>query len=217
MMMRLKGFFCISALIWVAVPAHAALFDRGNGLIYDSTQDLTWLQDANYASTSGHDADGMMQWSDAMAWADSLTIQGFDDWRLPITTRYDDPTCTDATGGYIYEHAVNCMGGEFEVLTAEADPFNNSLFENVEDSRYWTATPYRDEAGFYWQWSFIGDGGSIDGPYKTTLRGGNPRYAWAVRDGDVLAPVPVPAAMWLFGSALLGLYGFFRPRRTIDG
>ena len=33
-------------------------------------------------------------------------------------------------------------------------------------------------------------------------------YAWAVRDGDVGA-VPVPAAVWLFGSAL-GLMGAIR-------
>jgi hypothetical protein len=29
--------------------------------------------------------------------------------------------------------------------------------------------------------------------------------AMAVVSGDALAPVPVPAAAWLFGSALLGL------------
>lgn len=30
------------------------------------------------------------------------------------------------------------------------------------------------------------------------------RYSWAVRAGDV-SLVPVPAAAWLFGSALVGL------------
>mgnify|MGYP001458767993 CR=1 FL=1 len=30
------------------------------------------------------------------------------------------------------------------------------------------------------------------------------RYSWAVRAGDV-SSVPVPAAAWLFGSALAGL------------
>ncbi len=29
------------------------LIDRGNGMIYDTHEDLTWLQDANYAQTSG--------------------------------------------------------------------------------------------------------------------------------------------------------------------
>jgi len=32
-------------------------------------------------------------------------------------------------------------------------------------------------------------------------------YAWSVHSGDVGA-VPVPAAVWLFGSGLIGLVGF---------
>ncbi len=38
-------------------------------------------------------------------------------------------------------------------------------------------------------------------------------YAWAVRDGDVGA-VPVPAAVWLFGSGLIGLLGVARRKRA---
>lgn len=45
--------------------ASASLIDRGGGLIYDSTKNNTWLQDANYAKTSGFDADGKMYWADA--------------------------------------------------------------------------------------------------------------------------------------------------------
>ena len=37
-------------------------------------------------------------------------------------------------------------------------------------------------------------------------------YAWAVQSGDV-AEVPLPAAAWLFGSALLGL-GFAKRKKT---
>jgi hypothetical protein len=45
--------------------AQAALVDRGGGLIYDTDLNVTWLQDANYAQTSGYDADGRMTWGDA--------------------------------------------------------------------------------------------------------------------------------------------------------
>jgi hypothetical protein len=53
----LVGSFAFSGL------ANAALHDRGNGMIYDSDQDITWLQDANYAMTSGHDDDGRLNWT----------------------------------------------------------------------------------------------------------------------------------------------------------
>jgi hypothetical protein len=59
----------------------AQLIDRGNGMIYDSDQDLTWLQDANYARTSGCDLDWIMTWHQAMAWAGGLVFNGFDDGR----------------------------------------------------------------------------------------------------------------------------------------
>jgi hypothetical protein len=35
-------------------------------------------------------------------------------------------------------------------------------------------------------------------------------YAWAVRSGDVVSAVPVPATVWLFGSGLIGLLGIAR-------
>jgi hypothetical protein len=38
-------------------------------------------------------------------------------------------------------------------------------------------------------------------------------HAWAVRSGDVPAVVPVPAAVWLFGSGLLGLLGVVKRKR----
>lgn len=38
--------------------AQATLIGPSGGMIYDDVRDLTWLQDANYAKTSGYDADG---------------------------------------------------------------------------------------------------------------------------------------------------------------
>jgi hypothetical protein len=85
--------------------AQAALIDRGGGLIYDTDLDVTWLQDANYAKTSGYDADGMMTWSAATTWAANLTYYDsirnvtYDDWRLPTTTDTGTPGCNWAYGG----------------------------------------------------------------------------------------------------------------------
>lgn len=78
--------------------AQAALIDRGGGLIYDTDLNITWLADANYAKTSGYDADGLMTWQEAMDWAanlsyyDSVRGVSYDDWRLP-TTLQPDSSC----------------------------------------------------------------------------------------------------------------------------
>ncbi|MDP2810922.1 MAG: FxDxF family PEP-CTERM protein [Rhodocyclaceae bacterium] len=71
--------------------AQAALNDRGGGLLYDDVLNVTWLQDANYAKTSGYDADGRMDnWNAANTWASSLNIsrvagESLSGWRLPAT------------------------------------------------------------------------------------------------------------------------------------
>ena len=83
-------FLCAMAFMFViAGNVNAALWDRGGGLIYDDVLNITWLQDANYAKTSGYDADGGMVWAEAINWETNLTyyenVRGvtYDDWRLP--------------------------------------------------------------------------------------------------------------------------------------
>jgi hypothetical protein len=52
------------------------LIDRGRGLLYDVERDLTWLQDTNYAKTSGRSPDGQLTWDDAKAWVARLSYHG---------------------------------------------------------------------------------------------------------------------------------------------
>ena len=84
----------ILALGWVSGSAHAALQGRDlNGsagsfeAYFDTDLDITWLADANYAKTSGYDADGRMDWAAANIWAASLSftdgVNIYDNWRLP--------------------------------------------------------------------------------------------------------------------------------------
>jgi len=49
---------------------------------YDDVLDITWLKDANFAKTSGYDADGRMTWDVANTWAGQLEIGSYNDWRL---------------------------------------------------------------------------------------------------------------------------------------
>ncbi|MFO1404332.1 MAG: hypothetical protein U1E96_07105 [Azonexus sp.] len=145
-------------------PAQAALLDRGGGLIYDSDLNITWLKDANYAATqfaasSGAqgDADGLMNWSAANAWAAGLTYGGYSDWRLP-TTLQPDASCGssfDAGAPYgVQSYGYNCTGSELghlfytelggtagSSILASGDP-DLALFQNIQSYVYWSGTAY---------------------------------------------------------------------------
>ncbi len=61
----------------VSLSVNAALYDRGNGLIYDDVLDITWLQDANYAAATSHIATTRYNPSNQtgrMTWADTLLM-----------------------------------------------------------------------------------------------------------------------------------------------
>lgn len=83
-------------MLTIAGSANAALYDRGGGLIYDSTLNVTWLQDASYGAGSSYDDgipnDGRMSWGNAVPWAanlnyfDSVRSVTYSDWRLPTVS-----------------------------------------------------------------------------------------------------------------------------------
>jgi hypothetical protein len=76
------------AALCVPVPqAQALLVDRGSGMLYDTVLNVTWLQDANYAKTSGYHAHGRMNWTQANTWANDLNYGGYSSgWRLARNT-----------------------------------------------------------------------------------------------------------------------------------
>jgi hypothetical protein len=90
--MRLRNIALAGAMGLAFGNAQATLFDRGGGLLYDDVLNVTWLQDANYAKTSGYDADGLISWDQANTWAQNLsfvdTVRNvtYSDWRLASNT-----------------------------------------------------------------------------------------------------------------------------------
>jgi len=86
-MKKIKMAICVVLIgltsLTVTESPQAALFYRGNGLIYDSVLKVTWMQDVALARTLGHDSDGLFDWFGAKAWAEQLVYGGYDDWRLP--------------------------------------------------------------------------------------------------------------------------------------
>lgn len=57
--MDFRSFFAATAVVAFAATAHAALVDRGGGMVYDTTRNITWLADMNYARTSGYSGAGV--------------------------------------------------------------------------------------------------------------------------------------------------------------
>lgn len=218
-----KGFLALLAagLLALANSAQAALIDRGNGLIYDDVLDITWLQDANYAQTSGYDADGLLNWDDGVAWADQLEYQGFGDWRLasmsvaaglPTGTADQVVDCRNATEaecrdnelGYMFYY--NLDGSPADTLVGDQTSIDGVDLYNIQ-LNYFSGTeiPAVDSAFFF---QFFG--GIQGGNVKPIANG-----AWAVRDGDVLPPaIPVPATLFLVALGLCGI-GAHRKLRAL--
>ena len=213
------------------VSTQAALYDRGNGMIYDDVMDITWLQDANYAQTSGHDADGLMSWTDANTWVNGLSYGGYDDWRLPSANLINSADPCYAKDGSCDRGFNNSTGELGHMFYTDLDNLGkfatNSFFQsgygvtnsdfidgisgnsvsilNLQNSTYWLDEEYAPNTSL--AWTFITSSGSQFRSDKTTTY-----YSWAIRDGDV-SEVPIPAAAWLFGTALLGLAGASRRNR----
>ena len=167
----------------LAVASHATLVDMNDGTIYDTDTQLSWLKDANYAMTSGYDADGMMTWDQAVVWAASLNsgsgYAGLTGWRLP-TTIQPDSTCSGQSGYASY--GDNCTGSEMGHLfyvalgNTSGSLTNTGPFNNLQLS-CWSATTYLGDAAFAWDFNFNFGFQEIND--KTT----NFYSAWAVRSG----------------------------------
>ena len=189
---------CAAILLLLGGTAtHAALFDRGNGLIYDSTLNITWLADWNYAKTSGFHVDGAMDWDTANSWASGLVYGGFDDWRLPSALNADGSgpcgpafDCVESEMGHmIYNNWGATRGQDFFMGSNAA---NLALFTNVQAGPYWFGTEYapdRDSAWFLYTAS--------TGGFQTYVSKRPPLFAVAVRNGDV--PEPQSIALMVAG------------------
>ncbi|SPD75039.1 conserved hypothetical protein [uncultured Desulfobacterium sp.] len=195
--------------------SNATLFDRGGGLIYDDVLDITWLQDANYAQTSGYDSYGYMTWYEATAWADGLEYYDsvrditWDDWRLPMTVDglsewgYDGTTTAgyniiSSEMGHMYYVNLNNLGYyDTEGNYQPSYGLNNTgTFNKLLSHYYWSDTEYSFFPLKAWIFDFD------DGAQTHGIKDYNAGFAWAVRDGDVSAPVPEPATMLLVSTGL---------------
>jgi hypothetical protein len=151
-MIKKLAVLALWAGIFVSGSSQATLIDRGGGLIYDDVLNITWLQDANYAKTSGYDSDGLMNWVDAMTWATNLSYGGYNDWRLP--TLHPSDKIGSANGELSHLLLVDLGNKPFEsVLSQTGDTAkeiaNFALFANVQPYIYWSGLMY-ENTGSAW-------------------------------------------------------------------
>ena len=183
--------------LFLSTSAGAAMVERLGGLAYyDDIADLTWLADANAAGTT-------MSWIDANSWAAGLNIAGVEGWRLADKgASCIGYNCANGEIGNLFYNVLGNTGGS---LISNTGPFSN-----VQSNYYWLASGWAADwdDGSLWKDTFsMGDGEMWEGTRTTNY------YAWAVHSGDVGA-VPVPTAVWLFGSGLIGLVGFARRKKA---
>ena len=184
----------------LSTGAQASLVARTGGMVYDTVNNITWAADANLAQTSGYDADGLMTWANAVAWADQLTLGGYTDWSLPTTV----PALSgyNQKGSQMGDLFYTQLGGVSNTSIATTHNANYILFTNVQSYVYWSGSEYAPNPSGAWYFNTFSG-------YQGFNTKGLQLYAWAVRPGDVAA-VPVPGAFWLFGSAMVGLMGLKR-------
>ena len=191
---------------------------------YDTALNITWLANANYAGTT-------MTWTTANSWAAGLSPydSGITGWRLPTTIDVGNDGCTYTNlyqgvdcGYNITTHSeishmfyVTLSNKAYYDTAGNIQPgwglTNTGPFSNVQPNAYWSATEYASSP--YYAWFF----NPYNGEQNRGLKYDSLHvYAWAVHSGDVGASVvPVPAAVWLFGSGLLGLIGVVRRKARL--
>lgn len=199
---------------------------------YDTSLNITWLADANYAYTSHYDADGIMTWDQSIAWIAGLNATQYlelHNWRLPNVNQSFGPTCgldANAFSGGLCGHNVNPLSSELAYMyhstlgnLSSIDTqgnlqdggglTNTGPFIALMDGVYWSMDESMSDATRAWGFD-MGVGYQVEFDKATLFPWGN--YAWAIHDGDVGTPVasavPLPAAACLLGSGLIGLLGF---------
>jgi hypothetical protein len=187
----------LGVLLVSPTPARAELIDYGGGLIYDTVQDLTWLDP--YFAQPPHEivsrppcgsfsCDWNYTWPGATEWVGNLSYEGYDDWRLPHKVVRDF-----FTGDNEYRIMLSQLGWEFidvpnapEVVRVGG---HGPFLAELEYYHYWMDHLYT--------YTTPAAGGGYDFPDDTE----DLRNVIAVRNGRPHHPVPEPSTLALFGLA----------------
>lgn len=132
----------------VAEPSPRYVVDGTGDCVTDNLTGLMWTRDA---------AAGPRTWQQALDYADTLSLCGFDDWRLSNRKELRS----------LVNHS----------LANNASTFNTLGFTNVQPARYWSSSSYALVTTFAW-FVTMGDG-SVGADIKSTSYS-----VWPVRAGQ---------------------------------
>jgi hypothetical protein len=208
-MKRLVFLTSLALVLGLTPVAHAALVNNGGGLIYDTDRNITW-----------YDAPAvLMNWTQALSWAASLDVSGVSGWRLPSARNIDGSgpcyglNCTGSEMGHLYYLE---LGNQPNYDAHNTGPFQNLLASSPEIYAYykiyiayWTGEEVTTAPGNAWSFSFTNGDQNQTNTGDVGPEGEGP-YALAVHEGNIGAPVPIPGAVWLLGSGLVGLVAIRR-------
>lgn len=218
-------------LLLMIGTANAALTTIGTATYNGSDYDLIWDDNNNGNSVVWLDyTNAGTNWTAQNAWAGGLESAlivnlaaaysvdwGTNSWRLPSTVDgafvqgFDGTTTggfsiTNSEMGHLfYEELGNLGQYGTDGTTQSGSGLNNTGdFDNLVASWYWSGMEYA--LGSSRAWNFYMNYGYQDHNLKSSNI-----YGLAVRTAQVTSnPVPIPGAILLFGSGLIGLIGLRR-------
>lgn len=181
------------------------IINASNGVIYDTPNSLD-SNGTHTLTTADFTDSGLTNWWGGQAfihYLNTIDYGGSNQWALPTTT--------DTTSGY------NITGSQLGELyyteqvsvTVYVDHKLVTPFSNIVWDLLWSGTENADSPDTAWNFSFF------NGNQNNYAGKSSQLYVWAVTPGQLPAAVPLPGAVWLFGSALLGYLGM--KRRNLAG